>query len=331
MKKITQRLIVICLIGLLGFRMGEAKTIKKVAQTGLQFLKVDMVSRAAGMGGAFTMAGQGTEAIFYNPASVSEMQNDIEFFATRVNWIADIAYNAAAVAKDLGNAGALGLHIISSDYGEVYGTRVASTEKGYINTGEVNVNGYAAGLSYSRTLTNKFRVGGTVKYAEQHLGANIHEVDGPEIENKVSGLAYDFGTIFYPGLKSLRLGISFRNFSPQFKYEETAFELPLTFRLGIAADVLDFIGGFEQHSLLVDVDALHPRDYTERVHVGAEYLYNNLLALRAGYKTNYDEESLSLGFGLNYDIGGIGLRVDYAYSPMNVFNNVQRITIGGSF
>ncbi|HKJ67832.1 MAG TPA: hypothetical protein VKA68_07730, partial [bacterium] len=105
MKKIIQQIIAICLIGLLGVRMGEAKTIKKVAQTGLQFLKVDMVSRAAGMGGAFTMAGQGAEAIFYNPASLSETPNDIEFFATRVNWIADIAYNAAAVTKNLGNIG----------------------------------------------------------------------------------------------------------------------------------------------------------------------------------------------------------------------------------
>lgn len=331
MKKLIM-LYLIGIIGLLGFRVGEAKTIKKVAQTGMQFLRVDMVSRAAAMGGAFTMAGHGTEAIFYNPGALSQMNSDTEFFVSRVNWIADIAYSAAAVARDFGNFGTIGLHFIGSDYGEVIGTMVSSTaNKGFVETGTVDVGAYVAGASYSRTLTNKFRVGGTIKYASQHLGANIHEENGSEIENRVSGLAYDFGTVFYPGLNSLRLGVSFRNFSPQLKYEETAFELPLTFRIGIAADLFDFIGGSQNHAFLVDVDALHPRDYTERVHLGAEYVYRGMLALRAGYKTNYDEEGLSMGFGINYELGGIGLRVDYAYSTMGMFNDVNRFTIGGTF
>jgi len=319
------------MIGFFVFQVGEAKTIKKVAQTGLQFLKVDMVSRAAAMGGAFTMAGQGAEAIFYNPGALSETNSSMEFFAARTNWISDISYNAIALAKNFGNGGTIGLHAISSDYGEIHGTRVASTTKGFVETGQVNVGAYAVGLSYSRTMTDKFRIGGTVKYASQQLGSNIHEVGGDEITNKVSGLAYDFGAVFYPGLKSVRLGVSIRNFSPQFKYEDTAFELPLTFQIGIAANLFDFLGGFENQSLLLDIDALHPRDYTERVHIGAEYVFHHILALRAGYKTNYDEESLSMGFGVRYAIAGVKLHVDYAYSPMNLFNSVNRITIGGAF
>ena len=30
------------------------------------------------------------------------------------------------------------------------------------------------------------------------------------IENKVSGPVYDFGTVFYPGFKSFRIGISIK-------------------------------------------------------------------------------------------------------------------------
>ena len=91
------------------------------------------------------------------------------------------------------------------------------------------------------------------------------------------------------------------------------------------------IGGPSNSALLLAVDAVHPRDYTERVHFGAEYLYANLLAIRAGYKTNYDEEALSMGFGVNYSVGGIGLKIDYSYSQLGVFDGVSRITIGGSF
>ncbi|MEJ2050941.1 MAG: PorV/PorQ family protein [Calditrichota bacterium] len=306
-------------------------SIKKVAQTGLQFLKVDMTARSAAMGGAYTMTASDASAIFANPAGLAEMQYSTDFFATRTNWIANIAYNAGAVARNFGNFGVLALSFVSVDYGEMIGTQVANNAVGYIQTGSVDVGGYAVGVGYARSLTDKFSIGGQVKYAQQHLGENLLSVGGKTVENKVSGLAYDIGTKFYPGFKSFRMGMSIRNFSTQFKYAEESFQLPLTFRLGFGMDVLDLIGGLPNSSLVIDIDALHPRDYTERLHIGGEYTYANLLALRAGYKTNYDEEGLSLGFGLQYELAGVHVKFDYAYSDFGAFNNVNRITLGASF
>ena len=97
------------------------------------------------------------------------------------------------------------------------------------------------------------------------------------------------------------------------------------------SNLFDFVNGPSNSALLIAVDAVHPRDYSERVHVGAEYLFADLLAVRAGYKTNYDEEALSMGFGVKYAVGGIGLRIDYSYSQLGAFDGVSRITIGGSF
>ncbi len=308
----------------------DAKIIKKVAQTGLQFLKVDMAARPAAMGGAVTVAINGADAMFYNPAGLTEMDAATDFFVTRTNWLADIEYTAGALARDLGNWGVIGVNFISSDYGRVIGTRVTDTEQGFEETGDLEVGAYAIGLSYARALTNKFQVGGQVKFAAQQLGSNLMP-NGTTRTNKVSGLAYDFGTIFYPGFRSFRLGMSVRNFSPQFKYEDDPFQLPLTFRIGFAMDVLDLVGGMSDHALIVDVDALHPRDFYERLHLGAEYWYADMIALRAGYKTNYDEEGLALGFGLDYDILGMGLQIDYSYSHMGSLSNVNRFTIGGTF
>ena len=65
MKKIIKPLTILVLpFFLLSSAKGE--DLKKVAQTGLQFLKVDMLASAAAMGGAFTMAGKGANAMFYN-------------------------------------------------------------------------------------------------------------------------------------------------------------------------------------------------------------------------------------------------------------------------
>jgi len=330
MKKIIKPLTILVLSFFL-LPSAKGEDLKKVAQTGLQFLKVDMLASAAAMGGAFTMAGKGANAMFYNPAGMSGTESGFDLVTSNTSWIADINYIAAGIARSFGNLGTVGVSFVTSDYGDIQGTRLdASTADGYVETDIGNVNSQAIGISYARILTDKFRVGGQVKFASQALGANLMP-EGETKNNEVSGLAYDFGTIFYPGFKSLAFGMSIRNFSPQYKYEEEAFELPLTFNIGTSVNLFDFVNGPSNSALLIAVDAVHPRDYSERVHVGAEYLFADLLAVRAGYKTNYDEEALSMGFGVKYAVGGIGLRIDYSYSQLGAFDGVSRITIGGSF
>lgn len=308
----------------------QAKNIKKVAQTGFQFLSVDMGARPAAMGGAFIMAGNGADAMFYNPAGMNGMDTKFDVFATRTNWIANIGLSAAAVALNMGNWGNFGLNVISADYGQSIGTRVSDNTAGFVETGDLKIGAYAVGLSYSRALSTQFVVGGQVKYAHEQLGENLMP-GGDTVTNQTGGVAFDFGTIYYPGFKSFRFGMSIRNFSPQVKYQEETFEMPLTFRIGVAMDVLDLIGGVPNNSFLISIDALHPRSYTERLQVGGEYWFRDLIALRGGYKMNYDEEGLNLGFGLKYDIGGVNLRVDYSYSQLGTFNNVNRFTVGGAF
>jgi len=307
--------------------------LEKIGQTGFQFLKIDAFARSAGMAGAVTMAGTGVEAIFSNPAGISEMQAEGEFLFSRTMWFADMTLNSAGLARSFGNIGVFGFSFVSIDYGDVYGTKVADNAKGYEETGLLDVGAYALGISYGRSLTDKFKVGGQVKFANQKLGSNLIVVDSDSsiIRNEVSTVAYDFGTIFYPGFHSFRFGMSVRNFSPQIKFEEEAFELPLTFRIGVAMDMFDFVSGLSNQSLVLGIDALHPRDYSERIHVGAEYMYSDLIALRAGYKFNYDEEGLNLGFGLNYGIGGVDVKFDYSYTSFGIFDGVNRFTIGGTF
>lgn len=326
MKKLTIFLVVVFVATIL---IAPAHALKKVGQTGLQFLKVDAAARAAAMAGAYTMVGNDASAMFYNPAGMGLMENSLDFFSGMTQWIAEINYSYAAIAKNLGNWGTVGANIIYSDYGDdIIGTQVAATEQGYVKLDDpLDVGAYAIGLSYAKSLTNKFTIGGTVRYASQQLGESQLIADGPFVENKVSGLAFDFGTIFYPGFKSLSFGMCVNNFSQQFKYEEEAFQLPLTFRIGAAIDALDFLGDHE-NSLVVALDAIHPRDYTERIHLGGEYWFKGMLAVRAGYKFNYDEEGITAGIGLKYSIIGMSIKLDYSYSDLGLFDSVSRFSLG---
>ena len=326
MKKLSPYLLIVFLLIIYTDLCHSA--IKKVAQTGLQFLKIDMSARAAAMGGAFGMVGFDANAMFYNPSGIGKMESNLDVFITRTEWAADISYNAGALVKNLGTFGNLGFSFISADYGDIIGTRVSSAGKGYIDTGLIeDVGAYAFGFAYARAMTDKFTVGGQIKYAFQRLSSSLLS-NNIIASNRVSGLAYDFGTMFYPGFKSFRMGMNIKNFSPQFKYQNEAFELPLTFVISVAMDVLDFLGEEHPNSLLIAVDAIHPRDYTERIHLGGEYLYKNMFAIRAGYKLNYDEEGFCAGFGVKRSVSGVNIKLDYAYSDIGVFNTGNRISIG---
>ena len=304
--------------------------LKKVGQTGLQFLKTDLSARSAGMGSAFTMMGNDANSLFHNPSGIAYSESGYDFFFTRTTWIADITYLSGGLVKNFDQWGSVGIHFASVDYGDIIGTRITDTERGFEETDNVDVSAYVVGLAYAKQLSNKFAMGGQIKYVGQKLGESELTLAGETVENKVSGLAYEFGTTFYPGLlESFRFGMSVKNFSQEFQYEQEGFQLPLTYFIGIAFDALEMVGDTdkEKHSLTIAVDAVHPRDYSERVHFGAEYWFMNMFALRTGYKFNYDEEDISFGFGLNI----FNVKVDYAFSNFGVFDNVNRISIGASF
>ena len=327
--------LILTIVFLITLPLPAHSQVSKIAQTGLQFLKVDVSPRAAAMGGAYMMIGADASAMFYNPAGIANIPSDgnLDLFVGRTEWIADIAYSSVAAAKNFGNIGVFGVSATFADYGDIHGTRVAATASGFEETGLLDVGAYAVGLTYARKLSDKFTVGGQVKLVNQNLGSNAVQIAGGDPtnrENDVTGVGYDFGTIFYPGFRSFRFGMSVRNLSAELEYEKEGFQLPLTFTIGVAIDLMDFIGT-ENQSLLLAIDAIHPRDFEERLNVGAEYLLMDMFALRAGYKFNYDEEGVTAGLGFQQQLSGVKLKLDYAYADFGVFDTVNRFSVGFSF
>jgi len=303
----------------------------KLGQTGLQYLEIGVSPRAEAMGGAFVIAGNNADAIFYNSAGIALVDKDFDVTFNRVQWFADIVYHAVGLTymPKKGRYGVFGICFLNTDYGDFYGTRVTNDAEGYEDTGIFSPTAYAIGLSYGKRLTDKFSIGGQIKYTSQVLGSNIHYQDGPEIENRVSGFVFDFGLIYSTALDGFDFGMSIKNFASDFKYDEYAFEAPLTFRVGGALNIFKaFKIDNPNHSILLAVDAVHPRDYGEHLDLGIEYNIYNMFSLRGGYKVNYSEQSYTAGFGVNYSISGIDLRIDYAYNAFGIWADVHRWSIG---
>lgn len=306
----------------------------KLGQTGCQFLSVIPDARSASLAGAMTTMMAGSAALWSNPASLAEINMRMEIMASQNQWIADIDHYAvsAAYRPRQGRYGIVGFSFMYVDYGEIEGTMIAANEQGFIETGIIKPMAYSFGLGYGIRLSDKFSVGGQLKLVNQHLGPAVKSVDSPDgqnlVDNEVSVLAFDFGTRYLTGFRSLVFGMSVRNFSKEVRFAREGFQLPLTFNIGVSMNLMDFMPEFStNHSVVFSVDATHPRSYPEFAKFGLEYDFLHTFFIRIGYMSNRDEEDMTYGFGIQK----FGLGVDYAYTPFGVFDNVQRFSIKFTF
>lgn len=314
----------------------------KLAQTGFNFLSVGTDARATAMGEAFTTIEGSSAALFYNPAGLAGISSFVDLSINQMKWIADIKYLSGSVAVSPfgGRYGVIGVSFMAIDYGDFHFTQVAQNEQGYRNLDDwPSPNAYVIGVGYGRALSDQFSVGGQVKYAHQDLGQSIVPVyttvlnpsggtrqDTTEElrDYSVGTLAFDFGTLYKTGLKSLAFGVSIRNFAQEISYERENFQLPLSFKIGISMNMMDLVPGIgEDHSFFVALDAVHPRSYQEYLSIGGEYVFINTIAMRIGYVTQHVDYDLTAGIGLQK----AGIAVDYSFMPHRIFNTIHRLSL----
>jgi hypothetical protein len=225
---------------------------------------------------------------------------------------------------------------MSVDYGEMFETIRAPNPDGYLDLGTFSPSAKMIGFGYAKALSDRFSVGGTVKYVKQALGSSTVGFDAGDTrvrtKNDANVLAYDFGILYRTGFKSLNFGMTVRNFSKEIKYEKEEFQLPLIFKMGLSMNAMDLFDiNPENHSFLISVDAAHPRDFKEQLNFGGEYVFMQILALRAGYMLNNDEFGFTGGVGIQKAFSDLQVGFDYSYTPFGIFDKVQRISVHLSF
>lgn len=302
----------------------------KLAQTGMKFLSASPDARAGGLGDAMTAMEGGAEMMFYNPAGMAFQTSGVSASFGQMQWIADIKYNLAGVTYKVGNYGIFGINVMAVDYGDIQATVRANNDNGYIDLPDaIHPTAMAAGISYARAITDRFGIGANIKYVTQDLGQAAVSYSSATSSYtyesyKKNVMAYDFGVLYKTGYKSLQFAFNARNFAKEIKYEEETFQLPLTMRMGISINALDFTSMGKDHQLMVSVDAEHPRDFAEQIKLGAEYAFRNMLSLRAGYTFPTDQQGLTLGAGFQGKRGNRLIGADYAYTEFGIFAAVHR-------
>lgn len=304
----------------------------KAGRTAMQFLKIGIGAQQVGMGEAAVANLDDINAVFWNPGALTAISTtEASFHYTK--WIGDLNVFGGAVGVNLNGVGVLALNYMRLDYGDINEALISSPTGGLdTRTGSTFSGGdFVFGVALARQFTDKLSVGVNAKYVREDLHTYSSTL-----------WAFDIGTYYHTGWKGIRLAMSAQNFSSQarwmFNLEENqqSYELPLVFRIGWAIDLLGgqdlFLGGDPgMHKFTVSMDALHSNDYSERLHMGAEYKFYNMFALRGGYKFNYEEGNISLGAGFNYMLGMIDLKFDYAYVDYDFLQSPHRFSVSLAF
>lgn len=307
---------------------------QKLAQTGMKFLNVISDARAAALGGGMTAVEGYSSSLFLNPAGIARLRHNVNFSVGRTEWIADINHTFGSVAFRPwdGEYGVLGFFVQSVDYGEFNETVRSTNAQGFLDLGVFKPSAIAIGLGYGRAVNDQFSFGVTAKYVKQYLAngvinlaSNNGLIRGPE--NNADVAAFDFGIMYHTPFRGFDFGMTVRNFSRETRFEDDDFQLPLTFKIGMAVHLMDVADlSKEDHDFTLFVDAEHPRDYQEQVRVGGEYTLLQIFSLRAGYVSGTNEEGMSFGIGHEKQFDKLSLGFDYAYTMFGLFGNVHRFS-----
>jgi hypothetical protein len=296
---------------------------KKVNLSGLQWLKIGQSARAAGMGDAFSAVSDDINAMYHNAAGLVHVKR----LATQANytqWLADTKLYSLSVAYNTGSSRGevLGLSILSSKPPAMEETTIFQPD----GTGqEISVSEIAVGLVYVVKFTDKFSFSAKTNYIQQKLYTQTTKT-----------FSLDLGSYFYTGFRSMRVAMAFRNFGPDKLVKDQRFLSPLNYNMGIAGEIYGEKG--KPFYVTLDVESSFAIDYEQRYLVGAEAWFKDILALRAGYKHNFDLEQYTVGAGLKQTFkGNRSVTLDVAYAPLKkrdgykVFDPLMRVSLGSSF
>ncbi|GAB4364177.1 MAG: hypothetical protein Kow0042_02560 [Calditrichia bacterium] len=333
---------IILILALLFSLVVSAPAQDKVGTSAAPFLGINIGAAATAMGGAYVSLARDASALYWNPGAISRIGGSHINF-THTSWFLDTDYNWGAVVINLDGANAIGLNLAILDYGEEEVTTVHEPEG---NGQRWSAQDLFAAVAFSRNLTDRFSIGGAVKYIQQKI-----------YNESASGYAIDLGLLYITRFRGMRLGVSISNFGTDMrmdgkdllhtydqdpnnlgnnptissKLRTDEWPLPLFYRVGVSMDVLSM----GESALMLSTDAVIPSDNSTIINVGGEFNWNQIFFLRAGYKSLLREETqegLAAGVGFKYFVPGLGkVSLDYAFNDYGLLEEIHTLGFGFSF
>ena len=315
----------------------DASAQRKAGRTGGAFLEIGVGAREVALGSAASSFANDANQIFWNPAGTALRPDQQLSAALSYNdWIADLSYSAAAIGYNLGESGTITVGLQMFGISDI----PANRENGYVDpllqelvtdtetSSTFNYQDIAFTAAYSRYLVDRLSLGASVKLINE-------SIDG----ESASSVGFDFGSVYHVGLAGWRIAARLSNLGSPLTFYNQSNPLPLTFSIGTSIYPVNS----EATRIMLTVDATKPVDSAQLVFGGAEVSFYDLLFLRGGYKFNYSGvddggtaqrdaidtsiEGASFGGGIQYDLSGVAVAVDYSFTSMDLLNDAHRFTL----
>ena len=297
------------------------------------FLNLPVGARATAMGAGFAGVADDATAMHWNPAGITQIPGASVGYSFGLMF-AGINHHFAGVTFPVGEQFRAGVSALSYGTDDIEETTMFNQE----GTGAFyRVRDLALGVTFAGQLTDQFSFGVSGKFVNLTMASL-----------SANGIAFDFGTLYNPGLLGLRLGFSVHNLSGGVQYTGTALtqsggvdpntgnqnpdaqlqageaSLPLIFRAGISSNIFE---GDETQALLVSSEFSTASDRGEYLGLGVEYVWNKLVAARVGYQHGTDNAfGITGGVGVSYETGSFDGAIDYSIRPHADLGFVQQIS-----
>jgi type IX secretion system protein PorV len=313
-------------LGLLFVLGGYAGTANAQAEAGAQSLLIAPGARADGMGRAFVAVANDANAVWWNPGGLAfTTGHDVSSMYTKLvpDLADDVFFSYTSYAQHVEGWGGIGFSLGYLSYGQSIATDPDGNELGTFNSYEV-----APTLAYGTELMKDLGFGVSLKLVRVDLAPADKTQD--RAAGRGTTFAADLGGLYKIPRWKAAVGMALQNLGPNIAYIDQDQSDPLgrNAKLGIAVTPFET----EMYRVLVVADVnrslLSHGAFIENG--GAEFEFNRLLSIRAGYI--YDPrgtvKDMTYGLGLNYH----GIRVDYASVPQSEFlNRVSRFSASYHF
>lgn len=247
-----------------------------------------MGARPLSMGSALAANADGAGAIFWNPAGVAHI-NGHELVMSYVELYGLVSYNSLSYAQLIKNIPAGIGFVSSSDIDGVY---------------QENILFFSAA---KEEIYSNLNLGGNIKYLSSSANTDDINIGGGR------GFALDIGGQYHGWNDMIFFGASFQNLISYVSYnrkkvkdipgEKYSEGLDFSYRLGASINLEYLTEHIPNTFLATDIS-------DGRIHIGAEYIFREIIAIRAGINTgNSLTKAITSGFGLKL----ADFELDYAY------------------
>ena len=295
-------------ISLQGFLIADEND--KVGSVAFKFLNIETDARTAALGGTSAQA-SGAGAMFSNPAGLAGSSMGLS--AGMSQWLVETDITSFGLALPMAG-GVIGLGLVSVDYGNMMRSGWGEESGQFIfqpnQDGAFTAADMSLQVSYGKSLTDKFSIGGSVKIISQ----SIDDVD-------INGTAFDIGMQFNTGYKGVRMGAVISNFGPDVESQADfpSMSLPMTFSFGLVVPTV-------LPGLNTGINVLQQADMSQQYIWNAEYSFAGA-SLGFSYNMNDDQAPMSMGGGVNVAGADIGVSM----TSHDALDSVMRISVGYSF